>query len=895
MSRPVEPSLREDHRPRRIPEQTVGVSTPRVNVRSSSGRTGAAVVKVVGWRKGAAETRSTLDYVLRKADQAVDDWEQPVTSAREVTDTWALSEQDGRSSVHIVFSLPNQDAAKEWLVAREAAQELFGDHPYICALHTDTKHPHVHVIVRARDYHGRKLRIDRANLAHYRETLARCGRARGVRVEARTYKIATRLRNTMRAIVKPEPSGRVLDRACEVLKEPEKATPQQLARSVRDLRKHRDALLTRHRAALVAASSAFEKDPVLQKYARALVKVALSGEHGKRFGKQRERTQALDTLTGKAEREKQAAPEAPDSTPAPSATEREIARAVRRLVAKIDELNHAERKRARDIVAKLAKGEHAKQARKLDKALRATTTDRERLDMMAAAASQRSWESRWPVRTRKEKPAQPPPAESELKRAAKRVIARVGELGDISRERAWEVAKKLAASPEHAALGKKLDKALRATMTQREAIKLLADAPRTRPSRAASPIRRVVASLGRDNIERAGQHLLARIPELDQDARDRLRRRATQLSESPTYKKLGKQLHAALTATKTDHERTRDAINEALVQLEHPANRPGSEIARAVRVLRSHNESLTIGDRERVTAIINPFEQDPALQRHVAALSRLKTPPRSLQQRITHAITSKLPAGRALEKRRQARVAKALKTAVSVIARPYQATVAYHQAARRAADTIIRHGKYLTDEHRLSLACTAAHRSASPGEHERKYGKIIERMLCAQPKGRAYWKRWQRREPYVDRAHLATATRDQVRHVETQLKTWLETATGDRADLVQMTRAVGEGLRSHAEHDAAGRRLCSLADRHRELDRNLAKLDRPCELANAELRDTVRALQRHADLLRPTDRSRIASATREISRHRVQSINSSTLRNLPNRRPVRCRKRDRGR
>ena len=108
MSRAAEPTLGEDRR-KRSPEQTLGLPAPRVNGRSSKGRTGAAVSQVVGWRKEAAATRATLAYVLRKAD-AVNEGEQPVTSAREITDASALSEQDGRSPVHIVFSLPNQDA-----------------------------------------------------------------------------------------------------------------------------------------------------------------------------------------------------------------------------------------------------------------------------------------------------------------------------------------------------------------------------------------------------------------------------------------------------------------------------------------------------------------------------------------------------------------------------------------------------------------------------------------------------------------------------------------------------------------------------------------------------------------------------------------------------------------
>jgi transposase InsO family protein len=51
-------------------------------------------------------------------------------------------------------------------------------------LHTDQQHPHVHLVVKAEDNHGRKLHIDKPMLRAWREDFARLMREQGIAANA---------------------------------------------------------------------------------------------------------------------------------------------------------------------------------------------------------------------------------------------------------------------------------------------------------------------------------------------------------------------------------------------------------------------------------------------------------------------------------------------------------------------------------------------------------------------------------------------------------------------------------------------------------------------------------------------------------------------------------------
>ncbi|MDU9006883.1 relaxase/mobilization nuclease domain-containing protein [Sedimentitalea todarodis] len=91
-----------------------------------------------------------------------------------------------RITTSIVLSMPgntNSSAVKD-AVRALAEQEFGGQHDYVMALHTDTKHPHVHLTVRTVGHDGVKLNLRKADLQHLRDTFAAKLRQRGIEAES---------------------------------------------------------------------------------------------------------------------------------------------------------------------------------------------------------------------------------------------------------------------------------------------------------------------------------------------------------------------------------------------------------------------------------------------------------------------------------------------------------------------------------------------------------------------------------------------------------------------------------------------------------------------------------------------------------------------------------------
>jgi hypothetical protein len=96
---------------------------------------------------------------------------------------------------NIVLSMPAPTPPEKVLAAaRQFAKEKFAlQHRYAMALHTDQKHPHVHLVVKAESELGRRLHIDKLLLRQWREDFARMMREQGV--EANATSRAVRGRN----------------------------------------------------------------------------------------------------------------------------------------------------------------------------------------------------------------------------------------------------------------------------------------------------------------------------------------------------------------------------------------------------------------------------------------------------------------------------------------------------------------------------------------------------------------------------------------------------------------------------------------------------------------------------------------------------------------------------
>jgi hypothetical protein len=87
---------------------------------------------------------------------------------------------------NIVLSMPAPTPPEKVLaVARKFAKEKFAlQHRYAMALHTDQKHPHVHLVVKAESELGRRLHIDKLLLREWREDFARMMREQGIEANA---------------------------------------------------------------------------------------------------------------------------------------------------------------------------------------------------------------------------------------------------------------------------------------------------------------------------------------------------------------------------------------------------------------------------------------------------------------------------------------------------------------------------------------------------------------------------------------------------------------------------------------------------------------------------------------------------------------------------------------
>ena len=160
-------------------------------------KTPEVMVKVTGRTGDAGHLAAHLRYITRNGELAAEGRDGlEVSGAREVSelaDDWSMAaELDSRRrvstpfSVSMILSMPaDTDAARLLDAARAFAAEQFGErHDYLFALHTDTRHPHVHLTVRALGDHGERLNPKKADLEAWRQAFAEQLCQRGVEAEA---------------------------------------------------------------------------------------------------------------------------------------------------------------------------------------------------------------------------------------------------------------------------------------------------------------------------------------------------------------------------------------------------------------------------------------------------------------------------------------------------------------------------------------------------------------------------------------------------------------------------------------------------------------------------------------------------------------------------------------
>jgi relaxase-like protein len=125
----------------------------------------------------------------RRAPAAlIDDWDLELEAKRPPTaDHKPRQKGKAPKLVHkILFSMPAGTPPEKVLEAvKNFAREEFGaKHRYAMVLHTDEPHPHVHLVVKAMGYDGKRLNIRRETLRGWRREFARHLREQGVAANA---------------------------------------------------------------------------------------------------------------------------------------------------------------------------------------------------------------------------------------------------------------------------------------------------------------------------------------------------------------------------------------------------------------------------------------------------------------------------------------------------------------------------------------------------------------------------------------------------------------------------------------------------------------------------------------------------------------------------------------
>jgi hypothetical protein len=167
-------------------------------------RTPEVMLKVTGGGKSRGAVAAHFGYISRRGDLEIETDEgerikRPELHKR-LLDSWHLEliagqyrrqKKDGWAPrptklVHnIVLSMPAPTPPDKILAAaRKFAREKFAQHRYAMVLHTDQKHPHVHLVVKAENELGQRLHIDKQRLREWREDFARLMREQGIAANA---------------------------------------------------------------------------------------------------------------------------------------------------------------------------------------------------------------------------------------------------------------------------------------------------------------------------------------------------------------------------------------------------------------------------------------------------------------------------------------------------------------------------------------------------------------------------------------------------------------------------------------------------------------------------------------------------------------------------------------
>lgn len=152
------------------------------------------MVKVSGNAKSPAHMKSHLDYISRNGKLELETERGERIKGKDAVKMlhkeWSLDQMNlrrkTRYTTNIVLSMPKGTAAKAVRdSARAFATKQFGEnYQYVFVLHTDVKHPHVHLTVKNLGHDGRRLQVNPGDFQKWREVFAKKLRQRGIEAEA---------------------------------------------------------------------------------------------------------------------------------------------------------------------------------------------------------------------------------------------------------------------------------------------------------------------------------------------------------------------------------------------------------------------------------------------------------------------------------------------------------------------------------------------------------------------------------------------------------------------------------------------------------------------------------------------------------------------------------------
>ena len=151
------------------------------------------MIKVSGGARTLHGVNRSLSYFARNGKLAMEgDSLEPLTGkgfqhdlvldwdldlkvlARQSSREIRVARRPPRLVYNVIFSMPpGTDPQKVLRAVKKFIGTEFGSkHRYAMVLHTDERHPHVHLVLKARSEEGERLHIKKATLRHWREKFA---------------------------------------------------------------------------------------------------------------------------------------------------------------------------------------------------------------------------------------------------------------------------------------------------------------------------------------------------------------------------------------------------------------------------------------------------------------------------------------------------------------------------------------------------------------------------------------------------------------------------------------------------------------------------------------------------------------------------------------------------